>query len=258
MDAAWTVVPGDAPCAWAFGPAGKRRSPIPVAEPEPASVFRDALSGQTSGVTDTARDTVSDPATWQAPAGTPALIFDCDGTLADTMPIHYVAWKAMLAEHGIGFPETQFYALAGMPSGNIIRLLAGEQGIAVPDDVQPMVDDKERRYLTTLDQVRPILEVVAIAQRFHGVLPLAVASGGERHVVNATLGLLGIAHLFDAVVGYEDTERHKPDPDVFEEAARRLGVPAAGCVVFEDGELGLLAADRAGMLGIDIRPWRSR
>lgn len=193
---------------------------------------------------------------WEAPDGTPALIFDCDGTLADTMPIHYVAWKEMLTLHGIDFPEPQFYALGGMPSGNIIRLLAGEQGVAVPADLQRLVDDKEDRYLAVLEQVRPIPEVVGIAERYHGVLPLAVASGGERRVVNSTLELLGISHLFDAVVGYEDTERHKPEPDVFEEAARRLGVPAPGCVVFEDSDLGLLGADRAQMIGVDIRAWR--
>lgn len=200
--------------------------------------------------------TAIDPVSWEPPPGTPALIFDCDGTLADTMPAHYVAWNAMLASHGIAFPEQQFYALGGMPSGSIIRLLAAEQGAVVPDDVQPLVDDKENRYLAVLDQVRPIPEVVGIAERYHGVLPLAVASGGERRVVRSTLELLGISDLFAAVVAYEDTERHKPDPDVFEEAARRLDVPPEGCVVFEDSDLGLLAAERAGMIGVDIRPWR--
>lgn len=197
-----------------------------------------------------------DPEMWTAPAGTTALIFDCDGTLADTMPTHFVAWSAMLADHGIAFPEAQFYALGGMPSGDIIRLLAAEQGVAVPADVQPMVDDKEDRYLAAVAGVTAIPEVVAVAARYHGVLPLAVASGGEHRIIDATLGILGITELFGAVVGYEDTERHKPEPDVFEEAARRLGVDPAGCVVFEDGELGLEAARRAGMVPVDIRPWR--
>jgi len=103
----------------------------------------------------------------------------------------------------------------------------------------------------------PIEPVVDVARRHRGVLPMAVASGGHRWVVNETLSAIGIADWFGAIVGAEDTERHKPEPDAFLEAARRLGVAPEGCVVFEDAELGLEAARRAGMLPIDIRPWRA-
>jgi beta-phosphoglucomutase-like phosphatase (HAD superfamily) len=119
-----------------------------------------------------------------------------------------------------------------------------------------MVRDKELRYLELLTEVRPIATVVAIAHRFRGELPMAVASGGEGWVVRRTLAAIGVEDWFDTVVGAEDTERHKPEPDVFLEAARRIDVEPSRCVVFEDSDLGLLAAARAGMTGVDVRAWQ--
>ncbi len=194
---------------------------------------------------------------WEAPEGTGALIFDCDGTLADTMPVHYRAWTAMLDEHGIPFPEDRFYALGGMPTDRIIRLLAADAGVVADDDtVAAMVRRKEDLYLTMLGEVGPVVPVVAVAAAYRGVLPMAVASGGERSVVRRTLEAIGVAEWFAVVVGAEDTERHKPEPDVFLEAARRLGVDPAVCVVFEDTDLGLIAAAAAGMAGVDVRAWQ--
>jgi HAD superfamily hydrolase (TIGR01509 family) len=194
--------------------------------------------------------------TWNPPDGTAGLIFDCDGTLADTMPLHFRAWTAMVNENGLTFPETQFYALAGMPSERIINQLATEQQTVLSADrVRQMIRDKEHRYITMIDDVLPIAVVLDVAARYRGVLPMAVASGGERWVVERTLRAIGVFEWFDAMVGSEDTELHKPEPDVFLEAARRIGVAPANCVVFEDSDLGMLAADRAGMLGVDIRTW---
>jgi beta-phosphoglucomutase-like phosphatase (HAD superfamily) len=117
------------------------------------------------------------PPVWTAPPGTAALIFDCDGTLADTMPIHFKAWTAMMTRHGILFPEDRFYALGGMPTAQIIRLLAGEQSVVVAD-VDAMVVEKEELFLTHLEHVTPLAPVFAVAAAYHGVLPMAVASGG--------------------------------------------------------------------------------
>ena len=191
---------------------------------------------------------------WTAPPGIRGLIFDCDGTLADTMPAHHCAWVAMLQPHGIAFPEDRFYAMGGMPTAQIIRVLAQGAGVAV-HDVDAMVHEKERLFLQMLDAVQPIAPVVAIANAYRAVLPMAVASGGYRDVVGRTLDQLRIRSWFQAMVTAEDTQRHKPEPDVFLEAARRLSVPPAACAVFEDTELGLEAARRAGMLGLDVRPW---
>jgi len=191
---------------------------------------------------------------WTAPSAATALIFDCDGTLADTMPTHYVAWTSMLTNHGIAFSEQRFYELAGMPSDRIVALLSEEGGVPVTD-IAAMVATKEAIYLDSIAAMKRIDVVCDIALRYRGLLPLAVASGGERAIVGATIAAIGLTDIFDAVVGAEDTELHKPHPDVFLEAARRLEVTASGCVVFEDSELGLEAAHRAGMTGIDIRPW---
>ena len=191
---------------------------------------------------------------WTAPPGTAGLIFDCDGTLADTMPAHYKAWLALLGRFNIPFPEPRFYAMGGMPTAGIIRVLAGEVGVVVTD-VDAMVLEKERTFLTYLDAVTRIEPVLVIAAAYRGKLPIAVASGGYRDTITRTLDRLNIRDWFDAMVTAEDTPRHKPEPDVFLEAAKRLRVDAAKCVVFEDTDIGLEAARRAGMLGIDVRPW---
>ncbi len=191
---------------------------------------------------------------WTAPPGTAGLIFDCDGTLADTMPAHYKAWLALLGRFNIPFPEPRFYAMGGMPTASIIRGLAAEVGVVVTD-VDAMVLEKERTFLTYLDAVTRIEPVLVIAAAYRGKLPIAVASGGYRDTITRTLDRLNIRDWFDAMVTAEDTPRHKPEPDVFLEAAKRLNVDAAKCVVFEDTDIGLEAARRAGMLGIDVRPW---
>lgn len=181
-----------------------------------------------------------------------ALIFDCDGTLADTMPAHYRAWLDVLKPYGIPFPESKFYALGGVPTAKIARILLDEVG-RTDLDPQEFVHAKEQRFVAVLHEVRPLDKVVAIARAHRGKLPMAVASGGQRHVVLQTLDHIGVADLFPVVVAAEDTVRHKPEPDVFLEAARRLGVAPGDCTVYEDTDLGLEAARRAGMTGVDVR-----
>ena len=192
---------------------------------------------------------------WTPPAGTAGLIFDCDGTLADTMPAHYLAWTAMLGRHGIDFTEKRFYELGGVPTAQIIRIASRESGVPVTD-VDAMAVEKETAFLARLHAVRPLEAVVAVAAEYRGKLPIAVASGGYRETITRTLDQLGIRDWFGALVTAEDTARHKPEPDVFLEAARRLGVVAEACVVFEDTDIGLEAARRAGMASVDVRGWR--
>lgn len=180
-----------------------------------------------------------------------ALIFDCDGTLTDSMPLHYVAWQQTLQRYGIEFPEERFYALGGVPTDKIIRILCEEQGVS--GDVVQIAAEKEAAFLLTLADVTANEPVCAIARQHHGKLPMAVASGGIRSVVIDQLIKIEMHDYFATVVAAEDTRRHKPEPDVFLEAARRLGVEPSGCVVFEDTDIGLLAARRAGMDAVDVR-----
>ncbi|MFO0935946.1 MAG: HAD-IA family hydrolase [Gemmataceae bacterium] len=192
--------------------------------------------------------------TWVPPPETLGLIFDCDGTLADTMPVHYRAWTEVLGKHGITFTEERFYSLGGMPTEKIIPILSAESGIPVID-VPAMTVEKENMFLTHLHTIRPIRKVFQIAHHHRGKMPMAVASGGYRRIVEKTLLHIDTHGWFDTIVCAEDTPRHKPEPDVFIEAARRLGVRVDRCVVFEDTDIGLEAAKRAGAIGIDVRPW---
>jgi beta-phosphoglucomutase-like phosphatase (HAD superfamily) len=179
------------------------------------------------------------------------IVFDCDGTLADSMPLHWRAWQAVLDKHGLAFNEERFYALGGVPSREIVRLLSDEQGL----DVDPFdaARQKEEAYLPLIAQVEPINAIIGIAREHHGKVPLAVASGGTRRVISLVLEHLGIRELFDAVVTSEDVLRQKPAPDIFLEAARRIGVPPHLCRGYEDTDLGLAAIRAAGMEAIDVR-----
>ncbi len=181
-----------------------------------------------------------------------AIIFDCDGTLIDSMPVHYLAWHETMSRYGIEFGEDRFYALGGMPSHRIIELLASEQNIENIDAIAT-AHEKEEAFLDRIDLLQPIEVVMDIVEYARGKKPIAVASGGFRHIINRQLQQVGIESWFDAIVTAEDTQRHKPEPDVFLETARRLEVPAAECIVFEDADLGIEAAHRAGMKCIDIR-----
>lgn len=193
---------------------------------------------------------------WTLPPGTAGLIFDCDGTLADTMPVHYKAWVKVLGGVGIPFPEARFYQLGGVPTAKIVHILSAETGVPLTDEqVSGITVAKEEHFLDLLHTVTAIEPVRAIAERHRGKLPQAVATGGYRETITRTLRYVGMADWFDAMVCAEDVTRHKPEPDVFLEAARRLGVDPARCVVFEDTDIGLEAAKRAGMPGVDVRAW---
>ncbi len=179
------------------------------------------------------------------------LIFDCDGTLADSMPLHWRAWQVIAARHRIQFPQDRFYSLGGVPSREIARMLSLEQGLNL--DHLAVAREKEAEYLPLIDQIEPVNAVVGIAREHYGKVPLAVASGGTRRAIEQVLGHLGIRDLFNTVVTSEDVARQKPAPDIFLEAARRLGVAPERCRAYEDTDLGLQAIRAAGMEAVDVR-----
>jgi HAD superfamily hydrolase (TIGR01509 family) len=172
-------------------------------------------------------------------------IFDCDGTLADNMPLHYRAWSLAMADFGGQYPEELFYEWGGRPTANIVAALNERFGLSM--DVESVVRRKEDYYFQLIPEVAPMEEVVGFAQSLRGKSPLAVASGGHRALVVATLRALEIEDWFDAVVCAEDYDRGKPHPDPFLLAAKLLGVPPEDCVVFEDSPTGIEAAKSAGM-----------
>jgi HAD superfamily hydrolase (TIGR01509 family) len=178
-------------------------------------------------------------------------IFDCDGTLADTMPIHHRAWQRLMAELGGDFPEELFYSWGGRPTRQILELLRDDRGLAV-DDIEAAARRKETYYLEMIHEAKPIEPVVQVARRLYGSAPLAVASGGFHKYVELTLEAIGARGLFSVVICAEDTARGKPFPDPFLEAARRLCVAPQECLVFEDSPLGIRAAEAAGMQSVFV------
>jgi beta-phosphoglucomutase family hydrolase len=180
------------------------------------------------------------------------LIFDCDGTIADTMPLHYRAWVAALGEHGCEFPEALFYEWAGMPTEKIIEQLNGRHGHSMP--VTATARRKEQLFEELIpDGVIAVEPVVQVIREYADHLPMAVATGGTYAICTKTLTALGLAHMFAAIVTADDVEHGKPAPDIFMEAARRIKIPPERCMAFEDGDLGIRAAEDAGMLVCDIR-----
>jgi HAD superfamily hydrolase (TIGR01509 family) len=177
-------------------------------------------------------------------------IFDCDGTIADNMPLHYRAWSMAMADFGGEYPEDLFYAWGGRPTAVIVGLLNEKYGLAL--DVDETVQRKEKYYLTLIPEVAPVPEVMEIVKSMHGTVPLSVASGGHRELVEATLDVFGIRDLFQAIVCAEDYERGKPHPEPFLLAAKLMSVPPEDCVVFEDSPIGIEAAKAANMAWVHV------
>ena len=167
------------------------------------------------------------------------------------MPVHFLAWHETMTKYGIVFPEDRFYALGGMPSHRIIEMLAQEQDVELNAD--QVAIEKEQAFLDRIGLLVAIEPVVQVATQNRGKKPIAVASGGFRDIIVQQLVQVSMSDWFDAIVCAEDTTKHKPEPDVFLEAARRLGISPADCLVFEDADLGVEAAKRANMKCIDVR-----
>lgn len=179
-----------------------------------------------------------------------AYIFDLDGTLIDTMPVHYRAWEKALRHEGLAgnLDEDYFYALGGVPSIQVAELMAAKHGLKISCPVG-VAERKEDIYRDQLEDVSPIDPVVAFARRVALTHPVAIATGGTPDVAFPSLKAAGLDDLFKIVVTPLDVApgRGKPHPDMYLEAARRLGVPPERCLVFEDAEPGVVAALAAGM-----------
>jgi len=180
-------------------------------------------------------------------------IFDLDGTLADTMPLHYLAWDEALRNAGLKgrLDENYFYALGGVPSRRVAELLGLHHGLKL--DPELVFRDKEEIFIGSPQALELIGPVVAFARTASKTHPVALASGGTRDVVRSTLAKTGLAPLFPIVVTADDVVHGKPAPDMFLLAARLMGVAPAHCLVFEDGEPGIEAAEAAGMRWVRVQ-----
>ena len=180
------------------------------------------------------------------PAGAyAAYLFDLDGTVADSMPIHFIAWSQAVREHGGHFPEPLFYQMGGIPLLRTVELL--NERFQTEMHPEAVVHRKESLYLTMLDQLRPVASVLKVIEDNAGRIPYAIVSGSPRASIQSTLTKLGLVHHFPVVVGAEDYTHGKPDPEPFLKAAALLGIPPGRCLVFEDAEAGIASAKAAGM-----------
>lgn len=188
----------------------------------------------------------------KVPENTKAIIFDLDGTLADTMPLHYKACQLVCRENGFDFPLSYFLEKAGIPTIQVFEMLVKD--LNIEHDGKALGRQKEQRVLDLVHEVKAIAEVESILLSNYNKMPLAIGSGGERKTIELTLNAIGHSDKFDAIVGAEDVQRHKPFPDTFLKAAEQMGVDPVDCLVLEDGEPGIQAAQAAGMMVIDVRP----
>jgi HAD superfamily hydrolase (TIGR01509 family) len=184
--------------------------------------------------------------------GFEAVIFDCDGTLVDSMPAHFEAWCEALALYGAGgiFKEDVFFAMGGRPTKDIVVEINDEYDLKLDPATVAMA--KREAFLKRLNMVTLIEEVADFAQSLRGKVPMAIATGGTRMVIEKTLKVVGISDWFDEVVTADDVEEGKPAPDIFLKAAKLLGVNPSKCLALEDAPAGILAAQRAGMQVIAI------
>lgn len=174
-----------------------------------------------------------------------AFLFDFDGTVADTMPVHLAAWNAALQVYDLTLTLEQHRGWAGRPTREIVRLLSEANGVVLGED--EILKAKEVFFRDAGSDVKAIVPVMEIITASHGKVPMAIVTGSRRKPVETLLEQLGIAHYFDLLVCAEDYVNGKPAPDCFLQAAAALGTSPADCLVFEDGLLGIQAAHAAGM-----------
>lgn len=189
----------------------------------------------------------------EIPAGEFAgYIFDLDGTLVDTMPLHYRAWDAAMRNAGLTctLDEDLFYSLGGVPTRRVAELIAQHYGLKT--DADAVFHHKEALFGELQADAKLIEPVVDFARRVSRTHPVAIASGGPREVVTRSLQLAGLIPMFKVVVTADDVVHGKPSPDMFLLAAKRMGVPSERCLVFEDAEPGMRAADAAGMQWVRV------
>ena len=181
-----------------------------------------------------------------------ALIFDCDGTLVDTAAAHFEALQTAFAGYGLRFDGPFYFARTGLSPGGLLDGYEREYG-ALPVTREELLGEYSVAYAKELDRMQEIPVVAELARAWKGRVPMAVSSNGHRANVEGSLRVTGLLELFDTVVAVEDVRRGKPAPDLYLEAARRLGVSPGRCTVMEDTDEGIEAGRAAGMTVVDIR-----
>jgi beta-phosphoglucomutase family hydrolase len=178
------------------------------------------------------------------------LIFDLDGTIADSMPVHFTAYKNILREYNIDFTPEVFIPLAGVPAIETIDRLNRIYGVTMQAEVIGI--RKEEEYEKIMHLIKPIEPVVSLIRKYAGIIPMSVGTGGYTRLAWKTLEILDLKKYFDILVSSEDVKNHKPHPETFLKCAEKMGVEPRFCQVFEDGQHGIKAALAAGMMVVNV------
>lgn len=185
--------------------------------------------------------------------GVKALIFDLDGTLSDSLPVHIATWNEVGKSLGFVFDERLIYEMTGSPTVDFAQRIIDDNHLQIlPDELVAL---KQKAFWNSMDKIKPVDEVVDVVKKYHGKLPMSVGTGAGRRSTALQLEALGLASYFDAIVTADDVTHHKPHPETFLKCAHIMGINPVYCQVFEDGELGLAAARKAEMKYTDVRPF---
>jgi beta-phosphoglucomutase family hydrolase len=182
-----------------------------------------------------------------------ALIFDLDGTLSDSMGVHIASWNKIGEKYGFQFDPEIYYEMTGSPTIEFARKIIEKHNIDA--DPEEIVKLKQGKFWETVNLIEPMDEIISVVKKYHGRLPMSVGTGASRKSAVLQLEALGIKSYFNYIVTADDVENHKPDPDTFLKCAGLMNVAPSSCQVFEDGDLGIEAAKKAGMIVTDVRPY---
>lgn len=182
-----------------------------------------------------------------------ALIFDLDGTLANSLPVHMECWDVVCDQFGYHFSKEVMLEMTGMPTIKFAEYVKEQSGCSfMPEEIAKM---KQAEFFKRVDQITLFDPIFALVLKYHKKIPMSIGTGGSRKSVELMLDWLQIKDYFDFIVTANDVEKHKPEPDTFLKCARLMGVEPQYCQVFEDGDMGIQAAHTAGMIVTDVRPY---
>jgi beta-phosphoglucomutase family hydrolase len=181
------------------------------------------------------------------------LIFDLDGTLSDSLQSHVSTWNMVGEKYGFIFDVNMIVEMTGRPTIEFAKKIVKQFGIVA--DPKDLAQAKQEAFWDLAKSLQPINEVVSIVKEYYGKLPMAVGTGAGRKTACIQLETLNITKYFNAVVSADDVRKYKPEPHTFLKCARLIGVKPQYCQVFEDGVLGIMAAQNAGMMVTDVRPY---
>jgi beta-phosphoglucomutase-like phosphatase (HAD superfamily) len=188
-------------------------------------------------------------------SGVKGLIFDLDGTLADTMPYHFIGWEKACKKYGAHIDSSFLRKHTGSPGWIIAREIIKDCGLNGSVTIDEIVNEKLQEFFSVQHLVKPIEPVTDIVKRYYKILPMAVGTGGHREAVERTLEITDLRKYFEIIVTANDVNSFKPHPETFLKCAELMKVTPEFIEVFEDSELGIEAAHKAGMIATDVRSW---